>query len=149
MPLVHRKRIILPSFLARYVFRIFVFMSASACLELKCLSVTTDEEQVYCDCYLVKVGTSEYHFWNFFWQVIFLALDAHVKNVVCTYSLEHNSTSDLFGSVFHFLEELMVPKENISKLFQELVYCIGILQTYIHKHMLKEEKQVAVCNISN
>ncbi|WVZ10443.1 hypothetical protein V8G54_014973 [Vigna mungo] len=78
--------------------------------------------------------------------VIFLALDAHVKNVVCAYSLEHNSTSELFGSVFHFLEELMVPKENISKLFQELVYCIGILQTYIYKHMLKEEKQVAVCN---
>ncbi|KAG2407693.1 Zinc finger protein [Vigna angularis] len=75
-------------------------------------------------------------------EVIFLALDAHVKNVVCTYSLEHNSTSELFGSVFHFLEELMVPKENISKLFQELVYCIGILQSYIYKHMLKEEKQV-------
>jgi len=69
-----------------------------------------------------------------------------VKNVVCTYSLEHNSTADLFGSVFHFLEELMVPKENFSKLFQELVYCIGILQTYINKHMLKEEKQVAVFN---
>ncbi|CAJ1944002.1 unnamed protein product [Sphenostylis stenocarpa] len=75
-------------------------------------------------------------------EVIFLALDAHVKNVICTYSLEHNSTSDLFGSVFHFLDELMVPKENISMLFQELVCSIGILQTYIYQHMLKEEEQV-------
>ncbi|TKY55135.1 RING finger protein [Spatholobus suberectus] len=75
-------------------------------------------------------------------EVIFLALDTHVKNVVCTYSLEHNSTSDLFDSIFHFLDELMVPKESISKLFQELVYCIGILQTSIYQHMLKEEEQV-------
>jgi len=80
-----------------------------------------------------------------FWQVIFLALDTHVKNVICTYSLEHRSTNGLFGSVFHFLDELMVPKENISKLFQELVYCIGILQTSIYQHMLKEEEQVVVC----
>ncbi|XP_020226791.1 zinc finger protein BRUTUS-like At1g18910 isoform X2 [Cajanus cajan] len=75
-------------------------------------------------------------------EVIFAALDTHVKNVVCTYSLEHNSTNDLFDSIFHFLDELMVPKENISKLFQELVYCMGILQTSIYQHMLKEEKQV-------
>ncbi|KAG4378761.1 hypothetical protein GLYMA_17G096900v4 [Glycine max] len=75
-------------------------------------------------------------------EVIFLALDTHVKNVICTYSLEHRSTNGLFGSVFHFLDELMVPKENISKLFQELVYCIGILQTSIYQHMLKEEEQV-------
>ena len=79
------------------------------------------------------------------WQVIFLALDTHVKNVVCTYSLEHNSTNDLFDSIFHFLDELMRLNENISKLFQELVYCIGILQNSIYQHMLKEEKQVAVC----
>ncbi|KAK7330413.1 hypothetical protein VNO77_24607 [Canavalia gladiata] len=75
-------------------------------------------------------------------EVIFLALDTHVKNIVCTYSLEHNSTEDLFVSIFHFLDELMVPTKNISKLFQELVYCIGILQTSIYQHMLKEEKQV-------
>lgn len=75
-------------------------------------------------------------------EVIFLALDTHVKNVVCTYSLEHNSTNGLFDSIFHFLDELMVAKENISKLFQELVYCIGILQTSIYQHMLKEEEQV-------
>ncbi|KAK7388996.1 hypothetical protein VNO78_23827 [Psophocarpus tetragonolobus] len=75
-------------------------------------------------------------------EVIFLALDTHVKNVVCTYSLEHNTTSDLFVSIFHFLDELIVPKDNISKLFQELVYCIGILQTSIYQHMLKEEEQV-------
>ncbi|XP_027329762.1 zinc finger protein BRUTUS-like At1g18910 isoform X3 [Abrus precatorius] len=75
-------------------------------------------------------------------EVIFLALDTHVKNVVCTYSLEHSSTNDLFDSIFHFLDELMVPDKNISVLFQELVYCIGILQTSIYQHMLKEEEQV-------
>ncbi|KAK7265753.1 hypothetical protein RJT34_33376 [Clitoria ternatea] len=75
-------------------------------------------------------------------EVIFLALDTHVKNVVCTYSLEHKSTTDLFDSIFHFLDELMVPNENTPKLFQELVYCIGILQTSIYQHMLKEEEQV-------
>ncbi|KAL2321921.1 hypothetical protein Fmac_026300 [Flemingia macrophylla] len=75
-------------------------------------------------------------------EVIFVALDTHVKNVACTYFLEHNCTNDLFDSIFHFLNELMAPKENISDLFQELVCCIGILQTSIYQHMLKEEEQV-------
>lgn len=80
-----------------------------------------------------------------FWQVIFRALDTHVKNVVCTYSLEHNSTNGLFDSIIHSLDELMGRNENISKLFQELVYCIGILQTSVYQHMQKEEEQVDVC----
>ncbi|KAI4343821.1 hypothetical protein L6164_011127 [Bauhinia variegata] len=75
-------------------------------------------------------------------EVIFLALDVHVKNVVCTYYLEHKSTDDLFNSIFRCLDELMDPKDNISKLFQEFAHCIDILQTSICQHMLKEEKQV-------
>ncbi|MED6216867.1 hypothetical protein PIB30_012036 [Stylosanthes scabra] len=75
-------------------------------------------------------------------EVVFLALDTHVKNVVSTYSLEHKSTNDLFDSIIHLLDELMCLNENIAKLFQELVYCIGVLQTSIYQHMLKEEEQV-------
>jgi zinc finger-like protein len=48
----------------------------------------------------------------------------------------------MFDSILHFLDELMGPSENISKLFRELVYCIDILQTSIYQHMLKEEEQV-------
>jgi hypothetical protein len=66
----------------------------------------------------------------YFLQVIFLALDVHVKNVACTYSLEHESIDDLFDSIFHCLEVLLEEKKiNISKAFQE-------------QHMLKEEEQV-------
>ncbi|KAE9601465.1 putative aminoacyltransferase, E1 ubiquitin-activating enzyme [Lupinus albus] len=75
-------------------------------------------------------------------EVIFLALDVHVKNVACTYSLEHSSTDELFESIFHFLDELMGPSQNFPKLFQELLYCIGILQTSTNQNMLKEEEQV-------
>ncbi|CAL0330170.1 unnamed protein product [Lupinus luteus] len=75
-------------------------------------------------------------------EVIFLALDMHVKNVACTYSLEHSSTIELFESIFHFLDELMGPSQNFTKLFQELLDSIGILQTSINQNMLKEEEQV-------
>ncbi|XWS51065.1 hypothetical protein CRYUN_Cryun12cG0144200 [Craigia yunnanensis] len=75
------------------------------------------------------------------WQVVFLALDAHVKNVACTYSLEHESIDLLFDSVFCCLNALE-ESENISKELQELVFCIGTIQSSICKHMLKEEKQV-------
>ncbi|KAF7806148.1 zinc finger protein BRUTUS-like [Senna tora] len=75
-------------------------------------------------------------------EVIFPALDVHVKNVVCTYSLEHNCTEDLFTSIFHYLDELMNPNENLSEMFQELIYCMGILKTTMFQHMLKEEEQV-------
>ncbi|KAJ6411644.1 hypothetical protein OIU84_008261 [Salix udensis] len=33
-------------------------------------------------------------------EVIFLALDTRIKNVVHTYSLEHESIDDLFGTIF-------------------------------------------------
>ncbi|XP_054821497.1 zinc finger protein BRUTUS-like At1g18910 isoform X3 [Prosopis cineraria] len=74
--------------------------------------------------------------------VIFPALDVPVKNVVCTYSLEHNCIDEVFSSIFHYLDELMDPNENISKLFQELICCIGILQATTFQHMQKEEEQV-------
>lgn len=92
----------------------------------------------------LRFGLQIPNIFEFFWQVIFCALDIHVKNVACTYSLEHNSTNDLFDSIIRLLDELMGPNENISKLLQELVHCIGILQTSIYQHMLKEEEQVTV-----
>jgi hypothetical protein len=79
----------------------------------------------------------------YFLQVIFLALDVHVKNVACTYSLEHESIDDLFDSIFHCLEVLLEEKKiNISKAFQELICSISTIQTSICQHMLKEEEQV-------
>ncbi|KAK9278654.1 hypothetical protein L1049_028227 [Liquidambar formosana] len=75
-------------------------------------------------------------------EVILLALDAHIKNVACTYSLEHKGIDDLFYSIFHCFNVLMEDDENISKPFQELIYCIGTIQTAICKHMMKEEQQV-------
>nr|XP_043616928.1 zinc finger protein BRUTUS-like At1g74770 isoform X2 [Erigeron canadensis] len=76
-------------------------------------------------------------------EVIFRALDVHVKNVVSAYSLEHTSTNDILDSIFHYLDVLKNENEScISKPFQELVYFIGTLQTSICKHMAKEEEQV-------
>ncbi|KAI7738980.1 hypothetical protein M8C21_010447 [Ambrosia artemisiifolia] len=76
-------------------------------------------------------------------EVIFRALDAHVKNVVSAYTLEHTSTGDILDSIFHYLDVLNKEDERyISKPFQELVYFIGTLQTSICKHMAKEEEQV-------
>ncbi|GKA70707.1 zinc finger protein BRUTUS-like protein isoform X1, partial [Tanacetum coccineum] len=76
-------------------------------------------------------------------EVIFRALDVHVKNVVSAYTLEHTSTNDILESIFHYLDVLKREDEkNMSKPFQELVYFIGTLQTSICKHMAKEEEQV-------
>ncbi|GMQ10420.1 hypothetical protein CsSME_00053425 [Camellia sinensis var. sinensis] len=79
---------------------------------------------------------------SLFWQIIFLALDFHIKNVSCTYTLEHQSIDDLFDSISDCLNVLMEKEESTSKQFQELVFCIGTIQTAICQHMLKEEKQV-------
>lgn len=81
----------------------------------------------------------------YFWQVIFLALDVHIKNVACTYSLEHKSIDDLFRSIFHCLDVLMEGDANTSKSFHELVLLISTIQTTIGHHMLKEEEQVDFC----
>ncbi|XP_052182286.1 zinc finger protein BRUTUS-like At1g74770 isoform X2 [Diospyros lotus] len=75
-------------------------------------------------------------------QLIFLALDFQVKNVVCTYSLEHKGIDDLFDPVSDCLNVLTGREGNTSKQFQELVFCISTIQTSICQHMLKEEKQV-------
>ncbi|OMO57245.1 Zinc finger, RING-type [Corchorus olitorius] len=74
-------------------------------------------------------------------EVVFLALDEHVNNVACTYSLEHEGIDALFDSVSCCLNGLE-ETENTSKALQELVFCIGTIQSSICKHMLKEEKQV-------
>lgn len=74
-------------------------------------------------------------------EVIFLALDTCIKNVARTYSLEHESILDLFGTVFHWLDRLEENKSGL-KPFQELVVCIGTMQSSICQHMLKEEEQV-------
>ncbi|KAL1810280.1 hypothetical protein ACET3Z_027270 [Daucus carota] len=75
-------------------------------------------------------------------EVIFLALDELVKNVVSTYSLEHKSIDDLFDSVFNCLDVLDKEGKDNYKTFQGLLFCIGTIQTTIHQHMLKEEEQV-------
>lgn len=77
-------------------------------------------------------------------QVIFLALDELVKNVVPTYSLEHKSIDDLFDSVFNCLDVLDKEGKDNYKTFQGLLFCIGTLQTTIYQHMLKEEEQVCI-----
>ncbi|KAJ6970371.1 zinc finger protein BRUTUS-like [Populus alba x Populus x berolinensis] len=74
-------------------------------------------------------------------EVIFLALDTCIKNVARTYSLEHESILDLFGTIFHWLDRLEENKSGL-KPFQELVVCIGTMQSSICQHMLKEEEQV-------
>ena len=77
------------------------------------------------------------------WQVIFRALDTCIKNVARTYSLEHESIHDLFGTIFHWLDRLEENKSGL-KPFQELVVCIGTMQSSICQHMLKEEEQVTI-----
>lgn len=75
-------------------------------------------------------------------EVVFMALDFHVNNVTCTYTLEHKSIDDLFDSISDCLNVLMEKEESTSKQLQELVFCIGTIQALICQHMLKEEKQV-------
>ncbi|EXB42060.1 Uncharacterized RING finger protein [Morus notabilis] len=78
-------------------------------------------------------------------EVIFLALDVHVKNVASTYSLEHKSIDGLFDSIFFRLNAMLEENgdQDVSvKPFQELVFCIGTIETFISNHMLKEEKQI-------
>jgi zinc finger-like protein len=65
--------------------------------------------------------------------------------VACTYALEHESTDDLFDSIFHCLDVLLEEKSNISKAFQELICSISTIQASIWQHMVKEEEQVLSC----
>ncbi|KAL0342751.1 UNVERIFIED_CONTAM: Zinc finger protein BRUTUS-like [Sesamum calycinum] len=75
-------------------------------------------------------------------EVIFLALDAQVKNVVSTYSLEHKTIDDNFSSIFHHLDLLMKRDEDAPQMFQEFLFSIGSIQSMICQHMQKEEEQV-------
>ncbi|CAN6938541.1 unnamed protein product [Brassica oleracea var. botrytis] len=75
-------------------------------------------------------------------EVIFLALDSRVKNIVSNYSLEHDGTDDLFTSIFHWLNVLEHELGNISDVLREVMLCIGTIQSSVCQHMLKEERQV-------
>ncbi|KAF9618170.1 hypothetical protein IFM89_000639 [Coptis chinensis] len=75
-------------------------------------------------------------------EIVFRALDVHVSNVACTYSLEHRGIDDLFDSVFQCLILLLDNDGNSSMHYQELVYTTATLQATISQHMLKEEEQV-------
>ncbi|XP_010416333.1 PREDICTED: uncharacterized protein LOC104702205 [Camelina sativa] len=75
-------------------------------------------------------------------EVIFLALDARVKNIISNYSLEHAGTDDLFTSVFHWLHVLEEGIGTRSDVLRQVLLCIGTIQSSICQHMLKEELQV-------
>lgn len=75
-------------------------------------------------------------------QVIFVALEVVIKNVVNTYSLEHKSIDELFASVFHWLDVVNKGVGDISQALQQLVFSIGTIHAFICQHMLKEEEQV-------
>lgn len=75
-------------------------------------------------------------------EVIFLALDQRVKNVMPTYSLEHKSIDDEFMSIFHLLDIFLRKGEGTSQMFQELLFSLGTVQAMICHHMEKEEQQV-------
>uniref|UniRef100_A0A1J3CE36 Putative RING finger protein C2F3.16 n=1 Tax=Noccaea caerulescens TaxID=107243 RepID=A0A1J3CE36_NOCCA len=75
-------------------------------------------------------------------EVIFLALDARVKNIVYNYSLEHDGTDDLFTSIFEWLHVLEEETESTSDVIRQVILSIGTIQASISQHMLKEERQV-------
>ncbi|CAH8355874.1 unnamed protein product [Eruca vesicaria subsp. sativa] len=75
-------------------------------------------------------------------EVIFLALDARVKNIVSNYSLEHDGIDDLFTSIFHWLQVLEQELGNISNVLREVILSISTIHSSICQHMLKEERQV-------
>ncbi|XP_021761695.1 zinc finger protein BRUTUS-like At1g18910 isoform X1 [Chenopodium quinoa] len=75
-------------------------------------------------------------------EVIFFALDARVKNIACTYYLEHHIIDSIFESIFSRLNGILENHENSCQEFQELTFHISTLQGSICQHMLKEEQQV-------
>ncbi|KAJ0257348.1 Zinc finger protein BRUTUS-like [Hirschfeldia incana] len=82
-------------------------------------------------------------------EVIFSALDTRVKNIVFNYSLEHESTDDLFTSIYNWLHVLEEEIENTEDVLREVVLCIGTIQSSICQHMHKEERQVFPLLIEN
>ncbi|XP_051136609.1 zinc finger protein BRUTUS-like At1g74770 [Andrographis paniculata] len=75
-------------------------------------------------------------------EVIFLAIDTLIKNVVPAYTLEHKSIEENFSSIFHHLDLLTKKDEKAPQMFQELLFSIGTIQSMICHHMQKEEEQV-------
>ena len=65
-----------------------------------------------------------------------------MKNIAFNYSLEHDSTEDLFTSVFHWLHVLEEERGDTADVLREVILCIGTIQSSICHHMLKEERQV-------
>ncbi|CAA7013653.1 unnamed protein product [Microthlaspi erraticum] len=82
-------------------------------------------------------------------EVIFSALDTRVKNIAFNYSLEHETSDDLFTSIFHWLNVLEEERVNNADVLREVVSCIGTIQSSICQHMLKEERQVFPLLIEN
>ncbi|XP_013664416.1 zinc finger protein BRUTUS-like At1g18910 [Brassica napus] len=82
-------------------------------------------------------------------EVIFSALDTRVKNIAFNYSLEHDSTEDLFTSIFHWLHVLEEERGDTADVLREVILCIGTIQSSICHHMLKEERQVFPLLIEN
>ncbi|GJW24107.1 zinc finger protein BRUTUS-like protein isoform X1 [Tanacetum coccineum] len=70
-------------------------------------------------------------------EVIFRALDVHVKNVVSAYTLEHTSTNDILESIFH---KLMFEKEELKKVFQAISRAC-LLHRYIADQHLQTHGQ--------
>eukprot|EP00249_Psilotum_nudum_P024396 c29174_g1_i3 orf=1038-5078(-) len=76
-------------------------------------------------------------------EIIFPALDSHVKNVAWTYSLEHKEENDLFDKMSELLNRALKDKENTSiELRRELICCVEAIQTTLCQHMSKEEEQI-------
>ncbi|XP_065876833.1 zinc finger protein BRUTUS-like At1g74770 [Euphorbia lathyris] len=75
-------------------------------------------------------------------EVIFVALDVHIKNVAHAYSLEHNSIDNFFNYVFDSLDSLTEGNKDDPEPFEELVSGIATMQSSLCHHMLKEEEQV-------
>ncbi|XP_057516659.1 zinc finger protein BRUTUS-like At1g74770 isoform X2 [Amaranthus tricolor] len=75
-------------------------------------------------------------------EVIFFALDARVKNIACTYFLEHQIIDSVFESIFSCINGILEDHVNACQEFQELNSHISTLEGSISQHMVKEEQQV-------
>lgn len=75
-------------------------------------------------------------------EVIYFVFDIHIKNVVSTYRLEHNSINEIFESVFDCLNTLIETGDVTSNQYRELVSNMSAIRMTVRHHMLKEEKQI-------
>ncbi|KAL9227395.1 hypothetical protein vseg_003086 [Gypsophila vaccaria] len=82
-------------------------------------------------------------------EVIFLALDARVENIACTYYLQHSSTDSMFEAIVTNLNCIVDKLANSTQELQEVTFQIGTLRDSICQHMAKEEKQVFPLLVKN